>query len=155
MKKGVFIVLDNTLIIDLDDRINVNLIKNWRFNLEVLNCITYYDSLDYHINIISNQYLIAKGILDEKVFLKKIEYVSKEIENLLGLRKNTIYYSYSIDKESYSYLPKAGMIYEIALEHELDLKNSIVIGTYNQDKEIADNAGINTYLDSRKIRLDT
>lgn len=154
MKKALFILLDNTLIIDLDNKINVNLIRNWKFNLEVLNNITYYNALEYHIHIISNQHLISKGILDEVIFHKKMELICKTIEDLLGLNKNTIYYSYSIDIEDYSYLPKAGMIYEIALEHELDLKNSIVIGTYIHDKDIADNAGINTYFDSRNLRID-
>lgn len=151
MRKALFILLDNTLIKDINGKVNVHLLTNYNYNVNVINIIKESYPKDYHIHIISNQPLIDKGILDEKVFLKKIEIICKEIEYLLNFPRNTIYYSYSVNIESYSYLPKAGMIYEIALEHELDLKNSTLIGTYSYDKDIADNAGITNYIDSRKL----
>lgn len=154
MKKALFILLDNTLIQDINGKINVNLITNWEYNLQVLECINDFYKKDYHIHIISNQPLIDKGILDEKVFFKKIEYICKGIETLLNLPKNTVYYSYSINIESYSYLPKGGMIYEIALEYELDIRNSILIGTYSYDEDIIKNTGIGIYIDSRRLNYN-
>lgn len=150
MKRALFILLDNTLILDINGKINVNLLTNWKFNLNVLKEIKFHYNKNYHIHIISNQPLINRGLLDEKIFLKKIELICKEIEKLLELPNNTIYYSFAINEESYSYLPKGGMIFEIALEHELDIKKSKLIGTYDYDKDIVYNTGIGFFIDSRK-----
>lgn len=152
MKRALFIILDNTLISNINNKMNINLITNWELNIKVVNTIKYYCSKNYHIHIISNQPLINSGILDEKIFLKKLELICKFVEQSLTLPKNTIYYSYSVNPESYSYLPKVGMIYEIALEHELDIKNSLLIGSYGYDHDIAINAGIKNYVDSRELK---
>ena len=71
------------------------------------------------------------------MFLQKINLIVNKIEHELKLTANTICYDYEVDINSYRFLPKPGMLYEFALDHEIDLHDSIVVGSGMYDISIA------------------
>lgn len=138
--KGLFIGFDKVLIYTNSGKETPMHSDDWRFNPTAIDTIrNYLKSSRYKICIITNQFNIQKGTLSEKSFLYRIEDVCKHLERLYDLPKNSIAFNYSKIENSYRSLPQMGMLYELALEYEIDLRNSIFIGNTNEE-EVAANA---------------
>ena len=110
---------------------------DWKFHPNILRVIKEYTDKHYKVLIISNQLAIYNELITEKMFLQKINLIVNKIEHELKLTANTICYDYEVDINSYRFLPKPGMLYEFALDHEIDLHDSIVVGSGMYDISIA------------------
>lgn len=143
----LFCDLDNTLISTQSGKTFPIHTKDWKFIDETVEAIDFFIKKGYKIVIVTNQGGINLGFLTEKRFINKIEEICIRLEKLLKLRKNSISYKYckSIDEDNYNRKPNAGMAIDYILDNEASLKNSIMFGDTENDKEFALNAGISQY----------
>lgn len=151
MKKALFLTLDNTLITTLSGRAYSLHSEDWKFIIQTVEAIKDYYSKGYVICIITNQPQIANNIVSEKTFIRKMNLILKTLEKDLKIKSNEISYGYCIEEGTYHYLPNPGLIYDFALEFEIDVLNSILIGNSNKDKLIATYSGITTYIDKTNL----
>lgn len=147
LNKAVFIDLDHTLITTKSGRVFPIHSEDWKFLPDSLRALDYFYKAGYKIIIVSNQGGIEEGYITEKLFIAKIEKVCSTLEKLLKFKKNYIIYYYCSTMTDYNRKPNPGMAFEAALDYELDLIQSIMIGDMDSDKGFAVNAGINTYYD--------
>ena len=147
MNPAIFLTLDDTLITTLSKQKYALHREDWKFINNSVEFIREYYSKDYLIFIITNQSAIANNITPEKVFHAKMELILTTLEKDLKIKPNYIQYRYCIDEESYSYLPQPGLILDLALEYEVDLSKSILLGNSLYDKAILLYSGIRFYQD--------
>lgn len=150
-QKAVFTDLDGTLIETLSGRKFPLHSEDWKFIDNTLAALKHYVNKGYKICIVTNQGSIEQGYLTEKVFLRKINTVCAGIEKLLSLPANTVTYAYCTEMESYHRKPNPGMAYDMALELELDLKDCIMFGDTDSDKEFAVNSGMSRFMHITEI----
>lgn len=143
MRKVLFITLDNTLITTKSGRQFPLHSEDWQFKRQSIEAIKEYSNKGYLICIIANQHQIIAGLITENTFRYKVENIITIIKTDLKISHNAIVYKYCKDVDSYNYLPKPGMILELALEYKIDLKNSIFIGNDLYDKDIINFININ------------
>lgn len=160
MERAIILTLNNTLITTLSNREHSTHLEDWKFIKETVLALEYYLVNNYsRICIVCNQSAIYNKLITEKSFILKMNNVVERLErkinkelgikglyNNLKIKKNFISYSYTIDKESYYYLPKPGLLFSLALDFELDLYNSIFIGNSAEDESSAILAGVKTYI---------
>jgi histidinol phosphatase-like enzyme len=147
MKPALFILLDDTLITTLSGKKYSLHREDWKFINNAVEFIKEYYNKDYFIFIITNQLAIYNNITPEKAFHAKMELILSTLEKDLKIKKNFIQYRYCIDEDSYSFLPKPGLILDLALEYEVDLSKSILLGNSLYDKAILIYSGIKIYKD--------
>jgi histidinol phosphatase-like enzyme len=150
MKSALILTLDKTVVSPISRNQESVHPSDWRFNPKVLDVIKHYSSLHYKILIVSNQLAVYNGLVTEKMFLRKMNLIVNKIEEELKLIQNSVCYSYCTDINSYNFLPKPGMLYEFALDHEIDLHDSIVVGSSVYDSSIAVYSGAK-YIDINLI----
>jgi len=154
MKKAVFIILDDTLITTLSGKKYALHGEDWKFYNQTVEAIRYYFARGYRICIISNQLQLMNNTLGQKTYDRKMELVLATLERDLRIPKNYINHYFSKDRDdAYSVLPNPGLIYDYALDFEIDVVNSIVIGSSVYDKEVQVNAGIKTYIDKSDLTM--
>jgi histidinol phosphatase-like enzyme len=146
MQLGLFITLDNTLITTRSGRTHALHSEDWKFISETIYAIKDYYDKGYKIFIICNQFQISQGFTPKLAFVKKLEDIIETIEKDLKLKKNSISYDYNIEEGLYRTLPNPGIIYELATDFEIDVVNSILIGSCYADKHTAINSGIKNYI---------
>jgi len=147
MNKALFLTFDNTLIHTLSGRRIPLHSKDWRINPEILNTIRHYDRLGYKIIIIDNQESVADGYIHKDTFLDKVLSIIDVVEKTIEINDNLICYSFWLgDKDEYYKLPNPGLIFECALEYELDLHNSVMIGVSDIDYNLFINSSIGEFL---------
>jgi len=151
MTKSLILTLDNTLVVPLSKGKYSLHAEDWKFINQTVEAIADYARKGYKILIISNQPYVASNITPESAFIRKMNLIVTTIERLKNIEPNSICYDYCIDEDSYSYLPKPGMLYEFAMDHEIDLINSVFIGSSMFDKDKATKAGIKTYIDISEL----
>lgn len=151
MKRALFLTLDNTLITTRSGHKYSLHREDWQFIDTTVEAIKSYDKEGYLVCLIINQSQIANNITTDRVFHAKLSLILQALEKNLKLQSNSIVYEYCIDESSYNYLPKPGMVYNLALEYELDLSKSVLIGNSIYDKTISIYSGIGTYLDVTQI----
>lgn len=154
MDKALFLDLDGTLIATRSGRDFPLHEDDWRFNDSVLACIKHYAKKEYDIYIISNQGGIESGYITVASFERKINKICDKIEKLLNLKEIVVGFIYCANMISYNRKPNPGMAYELAIEHELDLRNSVMVGDMQSDREFAINAGIGKYLSITEVEFN-
>jgi len=150
MHKAVFIDKDGTLITDVPYNVDPALIKLEDQAVEGLKRIK---ELGYELIIISNQSGVARGYFEETA----LQVVEKTIRDLLGAHQITLdafYYcpnhpqgsveKYKMDCDFRKPMP--GMILQAAVEREIDLSQSWMIGDILHDIEAGHRAGCKTIL---------
>lgn len=135
--KAIFYLLDNCLITTNSGRLLPIHSEDWKFNIKVLESIKKYYKEGYKIIIISNQSLyISSKANAESLFIYKMEKICSAIEKNFNLKKNSIIFDYSKVEGEYRELPNKGMLYELALEYELNLAECILVGRKEFDNEV-------------------
>lgn len=146
MTKVLFTELDGTLIRTKSGKRFPLHSEDWVFIPETIKVLQYYISRGYTIAIITNQNGVESGVINEQVFINKIESICNKLEKILKIKKNSISYRYCIKKESYNSKPLPGMAFDILTEEELTLTESIMLGKTEEDIQFAANAGIDMYI---------
>lgn len=150
MNKAIFLDKDGTLIKDVPYNVNPLLIKLEPFVAETLAKLR---KRNYMLIVVSNQSGVAKGLFDEK----DLTAVNDTIQKLLSEHKISIddfYYcphhseavveQYKLDCNCRK--PKAGLIWRAAKDHNIDLKQSWMIGDILNDVEAGKKARCKTIL---------
>jgi D-glycero-D-manno-heptose 1,7-bisphosphate phosphatase len=150
MNKAVFFDKDGILNIDKG-------ILRYKEPLEIFpevgNLIEYLRNKGFLIIVVTNQPIIARGLIDENTLKKKL----KKLEDLILKQNNKaiiekIYYCPhhpNADKEEYRIncgcrKPKPGMLFEAKKEFNIDMKNSYMVGDRISDILAGQLAGCKT-----------
>lgn len=144
-EKALFLDLDGTLIRTRSGNIHPENIDDWEFmSRKVLIAIKKYREAGFHICIVANDGGIELGHYTKEQIETKLDCISKELEQYIG---QTVNYAFCGNMESYMRKPNPGMAYRFALELELSLRDSVMVGNTETDAKFAKNAYIGTYLD--------
>lgn len=118
-------------------------VDDWQFISGVLPSIKRFSDRGYLICIVSNQGGIELGYTTNEFISTKFNSVQKEIEQYIKTDVNVVYCQ---SMEHYDRKPNPGMAYFLARELSIDLKQSVMVGDSESDKDFAINAGIAGFL---------
>lgn len=152
LNKAIFIDLDDTLIETNTGRQFPIHTKDWKFIVPTANAIKYYSKQGYKIIIVTNQECIEQGYLSETAFIGKIEAICNVLEKRYNIKPASICYTYCKEVDSYNRIPNPGMVFEMAIEYDIDMINSILIGNSNDTTQLQLGSGIGTYLSLDEIK---
>lgn len=143
LNKALFLDLDGTIIRTKSGSEFPKNEDDWKFLPGILNKIKKYSEDGYVICIVSNQGGIEMGHVTHEFVNNRLLKISNEIEDYIRIGINTIYCP-SIDM-TYDRKPNPGMAYTLALQLNLNLRESIMVGDAESDKLFAYNAGIGEF----------
>lgn len=153
MNKGLFIILDGTLITTrsgLEFPLNS---EDWKFTTSWEQVIKSAAEEGYKLVIVDNQLLVGEGIVSMHNFTNKDSKICEIIEKDLHLPINTIITTYCYDEEDdFMVKPNPGLLYSIAVEYDIILPDSILIGNNDTDIEFTRRAGIRTYYSLENVK---
>lgn len=150
MNKAVFIDKDGTLIKDVPYNVNTNLIQFEEYAIEALQLLQAHG---YQLIIVSNQPGIAFSYFTEEDVQLVFQFVEKKLlEN--GVQLNGYYYCpHHIQgnrapyaKACYCRKPMPGMLLQAAMERDINLEESWMIGDILNDIEAGNRAGCTSIL---------
>lgn len=155
MNKALFLDLDGTLIKTKSGETFPKYNDDWKFNENILDIIKHYMAKDYsHVVIVTNQGGIESGYVIELDFKKKMDEITYSMYRHIGVYPS-VYYCSTNNKDSYYRKPNPGYAYTAAIQYQLYLSKSTMVGDASgldgqfsdSDKVFAENAGIGTYYD--------
>jgi D,D-heptose 1,7-bisphosphate phosphatase len=150
MKKAVFIDKDGTLIKDVPYNVNTNLII---FEEGIVPALQQLQALGYLLIIVSNQPGIAFSYYSEQDVQRVFEFIAGQLQQY-DIQLNGFYYcphhiqgsNREYAKPCYCRKPLPGMLLKAAMELDIDLENSWMIGDILNDCEAGNRAGCTTIL---------
>lgn len=154
MNKALFIILDQTLITTRSGKSFPLHEEDWKFTTRWEVVLGNAIKEGFKIVITDNQLGVGEGTVSIGSFNRKDEKVCQIIEKDLHLPKSSIITTYCFNgSDGFKIKPNPGLLYEIALEYDIILANSILIGNSDTDELFARNGGINTYYSLDDIKL--
>jgi histidinol phosphatase-like enzyme len=141
MNKALFTNFENTIILNKG--------QTWKFLDRMVDKVGYYVSNGYIPIIVSNQPGVELGHTSEVAVLERFENVVDELKDLTGADNIPIYYSTSLSNSDFFRKPNPGMAYQAAIEHHLNLKASLMIGSTHTDEMFAAASGVPFYYTSQ------
>src|SRR5512138_359451 len=148
--KAVFLDKDGTLVEDIPYNVDPERIRLADGALESLRILQDHG---YRLIVVSNQSGVARGLFEEH----ELHAVRQKIRDLLapaGVVLTDFYYcphhprgkvrKYAVD--CFCRKPQPGMLYRAALEHDLRLSDSWMVGDILHDVEAGNRAGCKTIL---------
>lgn len=151
MNKALLCDLDGTLITTRSGREFPLHSEDWKFIDSTLECIRHFHKRGYIICIVTNQGGIELGYLTKTSFINKIDSICTKMEKMLKIEEGSIKYMFCPNMVDFNRKPLPGMAYELAIQHELDLRNSVMLGDMKTDNEFARNAGCIRYININEI----
>ena len=150
MKKAVFLDKDGTLIKNVHYNVDVNLIE---LLPEVGEGLQMLQQAGFALIIISNQPGVALGYFEEAA-LEKVFTTMQKLLKTHGVHLDGFYYcphhtegpATAYVKECYCKKPLPGLILNAAADHQIDIKNSWMVGDILHDIETGKRAGCKTIL---------
>jgi D,D-heptose 1,7-bisphosphate phosphatase len=150
MKKAVFIDKDGTLIKNVPYNINTKLIE---FEDNAIAALQLLQDCGYQLILISNQPGVALGFFTEEEVRQVFQYI-QDMLHRKGVILDGYYYCphdvqgvhLSYSKVCYCRKPMPGMLLKAAMEHDIDLELSWMIGDILNDTEAGNRAGCRTIL---------
>ena len=144
MKKVAFLDRDGTINKDYED-------LEWKYieDPEILenNILGLKKIINsgYQIIIITNQYLIADGIITEEQYDNFNKKLIKTLQEE-GIEVLKVYYCPHNDKDNCNCKkPKTGLIDKALKDYEIDLSNSFYVGDSYDDYELAKSFNLDFY----------
>lgn len=142
--KIVFLDRDGTINKDYPD-IDWKYIKNPKLLNGTIEGLKLIKEYGYEIIIVTNQYIIADGIITKEQY-KKFNKKLKEILKENGIEILKIYYCPHNDLDNCNCKkPKTGMIDMALKDFEIDLFNSFYVGDSYNDYELAKKFNLDFY----------
>lgn len=156
MKPALFLDLDNTVIKTKSGQTFAKDIDDWQFNGDILDALQLFVSRGYAIIIVTNQGGVKAGFLTHSMLKRKLNHIGTAIMEVL--ETNSRPYTFCIiasTEDNYNRKPYPGMAFEAACLHNINLRESIMVGDASgleksfadTDLQFARNAGISTYID--------
>lgn len=135
MKRALFIDRDGTLIVDKHYLNNPALIE---FEKNAITGLKIALENQYKIIIVTNQSGIARGLISPEQY----SAVATKLNEMLTAEKITITDTYFCPElSSPNRKPNPGMLLKAAKDHNIDLKNSIMVGDKTADVDAGKSAG--------------
>lgn len=148
--KAVFLDRDGTLIEDKGYICHFSQVRIFPFSVAA---VRLFNRLNYRVIVISNQSSIARGICTPMQVEKIHQQLRQEFKAREAVIDHFYYCPYHPQGTVKEYRkdhdwrkPGTGMIMQAALDFDLDLNSSFVIGDSNVDIEAGKNAGCKTCL---------
>ena len=141
-----------TIFLDRDGVINkevnyLHKIENFEFIDGVFNSCSHFQRLGYKIIIISNQSGISRGYFNENDYQVLTSWMLKQFKLNDIIILDVFHCPHGPESMCACRKPKPGMIEKANKTHNIDLKNSWLIGDKETDIQVAYAAGIeNTIL---------
>ena len=146
MKKAVFIDRDGVINVEKDYLYKID---EFEFIEGVFDSLKYLQDIGYLLFIITNQSGIGRGYYSEAQYEMLTNWMLSEF-NKKGIEISEVEHCpHMPDANCSCRKPKVGMISNILKKHDIDLKNSWLIGDKSSDIETAFNAGINNSIQVR------
>jgi histidinol-phosphate phosphatase family protein len=144
MEKIVFLDRDGVINKNRDDYVKTwdefEFLPNAKKGIKLLN------DDGFKILIITNQSVVGRGIITEKILNKIHEKMLKEL-NECGCRIEKIYYCPHVPWDNCECRkPKPGLLLKAAKDFDIDLKKCYFIGDSETDAEAGKRVGCKTYL---------
>jgi D-glycero-D-manno-heptose 1,7-bisphosphate phosphatase len=141
--KAVFLDKDGTLVEDIPFNVDPSLI---RMSNHVFEGLRLLQEKEYKIIIVSNQSGVARGFFSEKDLDEVIQKISAILSEQ-GIGLSGFYYCpHDRPDNCDCRKPKPGMLLKAALDHDIDLSNSWMIGDILDDVEAGNLAGCRSVL---------
>lgn len=153
MNKAIVLMLDNVLITTRSGKPFPLHSEDWKFKIGWDKMLSHCIKEGYKIVITDNQFGVGKnGYMSDILFNKKIENICKIIEKDLHLPNNTIITNFCFDEtDTFRIIPKPALLYEVGLDYEIVLADSLLVGINDEHLEFARMAGIGTYYELSDI----
>lgn len=120
--------------------------EDWKFTTNFFYLFSNAVEQGYQLVIIAEEFGIEEGVVSEKGFIKKLEDICKVLEKDLGLKKNSITYTYCTgEKDEFRTIKYPGMLYEVASDKEIVLTQSILIGNTQNHQRLSLIGGLGSY----------
>lgn len=153
MNKCLFLDRDGVINIDYG---HVYKEKDFVFRKEIFDICQEAQYFNFKIIVITNQAGIGRGLYTENDFIIINNYM-KEKFHAKGIDIDDVYFCPFHPtkgkgiylKKSYDRKPNPGLILKAEKDHNINLKNSIMIGDKETDKKAAKKAGIKFYIDAK------
>lgn len=152
LKQVVFTNLDGVLVKTKSGEENPIHSGDWIFYLQTIKGLKHFTERGFKIVIVTNQEGIKYGLIDEVLFLKRIEEICENLEKLLNLQKNSVSYYYYKGTNLNDKKPNPRMAHDAVEDWGLTLKGSVMFGKDNNDYEFSRNSGIRFYYGLDKIK---
>jgi D,D-heptose 1,7-bisphosphate phosphatase len=150
MKKAIFIDKDGTLIKDIPYNINTSLIQ---FEDHAIASLQLLQQSGYQLVLISNQPGVALGYFSEEEVVQVFQYLTIELQQKGVLLNGWYYCPHSTQgirlpyvKACYCRKPMPGLLLRAAMELDIDLEQSWMIGDILHDTEAGNRAGCKTII---------
>jgi histidinol-phosphate phosphatase family protein len=161
MNRALFLDLDGTLIKTVSKKKFPVDEYDWEFNQSLMPTIHLAKQNGLMLVIVTNQGGIDSGYVSETAFNEKMVAIMTGLSTLTGYifgKDMRFYYCRSNDKGNYDRKPNPGMAYQAALDMELDLRSSVMIGDASgkqgdfsaDDFNFYRRSGIGRYVDVRE-----
>lgn len=125
-----------------DERFYILSWDQFEFIPEALEGLALLAQTDYLIFVVSNQSGIGKGLVDYSIIDDIFVYMTTEIEIEEGRIDDYLFCHHAPDFGCCCRKPQPGMIYSLAREYDVDIKNSWIVGDSASDMVAGANAGI-------------
>lgn len=147
MNKALFLDLDHTIVKPRSGERFPRDKDDWEFLPKILHKINHYYNKDHIPIVVTNQGGIEAGYVDFNDFIDKADTVTRKIASYLDYHDGRIpyYFCQYVDDSNYYRKPNPGMAIKAALDFELNLYASLMVGDMDSDKKFAKSAGIGTF----------
>ena len=156
--KAVFLDKDGTLVEDIQYNVDPDRIRLVEGALEALRLL---QDQGYQLIVVSNQSGIARGLFEEHD-LHEVRQRIRELLSPAGIVLTDFYYcphhpegkvqKYAVD--CFCRKPQPGMLYRAAMEHDVRLADSWMVGDTLHDVEAGNRAGCKTILINNQHETD-
>lgn len=150
VKKAAFLDRDGTIIYDVG---YLSDLADCRFLPGIIQLLKKLQAAEYVLIVVTNQSGIARGFFDEQFVARTHEYLAAQLARE-GVNITAFYYCPHHPEKSVSskFLvdcdcrkPRPGMLIRAAKDHDIDLKNSLMIGDTARDIEAGTAAGCKAF----------
>ena len=141
--RAVFLDRDGTIAIDVP---YCRRPEDFKLFPNIARAIKLLDEHGYKVIIITNQSGVARGYFDEDTLDRIHQKMQRELAERGACIDGIYYCPHHPDDDCECRKPKPKMILQAAKEHDIDLKQSFMVGDMPMDVQVGQNAGCRTVL---------
>jgi len=142
--KAVFLDRDGVINEDRDDYVkNTGELKVYPFTPEAVRRL---NDAGFTVFVVSNQQGVAKGLISEDDLLGIQNEITCRVESAGGRISQFYYCKHMAADKCGCRKPEAGMLFDAAEEHNIELNRSFMIGDSERDIQAGKTAGCRTVL---------